>query len=78
MNYIEISNPILTSYRDLQENEKKAYYQWFISQIPTRIKILQEYVNSQNKFKDWEANYKEDSIEDLNGWFKENIFTKVS
>jgi hypothetical protein len=70
--------PILRPFKEMTRTEAKIYFKWFIEQIPTRISMLQQAVNSSSRleFREWVANKMPDSLILLAEWFAHEITTR--
>ncbi|MCL6591882.1 MAG: hypothetical protein K6U80_18270 [Firmicutes bacterium] len=63
-------------FRNITKKEAEKYFEWFLEQIPIRIKVLQEAVNSTPGYEDWKADYSPESLVTLGKWFKQVVTTR--
>jgi len=74
--YKIISPPFTQRFRDLKKSELKAYYDWYLSIIPERIKVLAEAVKSTAGYERWKPDFSPNSLDLLEKWFAKNIETR--
>ncbi len=64
----------------MPKTELKAYFDWFVSQIPERLSVLESSVNETKGFEDWSANYSISSLSSLKKlgkWFETKANTRT-
>lgn len=76
MNYKNIAPPFTLEFTEMTKKELRDHYNWFLSVIPDRIKILTEAVKTTRGFKDWEADCTPESLDKLGEWFSNNVETE--
>ena len=76
MKYEIIQPPFTLRFRTMSREEANDYFDWFMEQIPLRIKILEEAVQSTVGYEDWRADYTPESLERLGQWFYEHVETR--
>lgn len=64
-------------FSEMNKKELDEYYEWFLDQIPKRINILEQAVNSTSGFAHWKADYSPDSLDRLGEWFEKNVETRL-
>lgn len=74
--YKIISPPFTLKFREMSKEELKAYYKWYIDQIPERINILTKAVNSTSGYENWRPDYTPESLGKLGEWFAEKVETR--
>ncbi|MBI1927843.1 hypothetical protein HYR99_26840 [Candidatus Poribacteria bacterium] len=75
-NYKVISPPFTLNFKRTSKTELKAYYNWYLSLIPERIKILRDAVQTTPGYEKWEADFSPASLDPLGKWFSEQIKTR--
>ncbi|MFB0537485.1 MAG: hypothetical protein ACETWR_21170 [Anaerolineae bacterium] len=76
MRYEIIQPPFTLDFRTMSRQEAIDYFNWFMEQIPVRIKVLEQAVQSTPGYKDWKADYTPESLERLGRWFYEHVETR--
>lgn len=76
MKYEIIQPPFTLEFRAMSREAAKDYFDWFIEQIPIRIRILEQAVQSTDGYEDWQADYAPESLERLGQWFYEHVETR--
>ena len=64
------------SFRDMNQQELQALYNWYVSVIPKRIQVLTEAVKGTSGYESWEPDFSPDSLELLGRWFAHTIKTR--
>jgi hypothetical protein len=78
MGYEIIQPPFTLEFRTMSRKEATSYFNWFMEQIPIRMKILHEAVQSTPGYEDWSADYVPESLERLGQWFHDHVETRKS
>lgn len=76
MPYIIISPPFTLQFTEMSKAELKAYFDWFLSQIPIRLSILESYVKETPGFESWSANFTAASLKALGEWYAGQVKTR--
>jgi hypothetical protein len=76
MEYKIIQPPFTLEFRIMSREVAKDYFDWFKEQIPVRIRILEQAVQSTAGYEDWEADDMPESLEKLGQWFYEHVETR--
>ena len=76
MEYDVIQPPFTLEFRTMSTEEATNYFNWFMGQIPIRIKVLEQAVQSTAGYEDWQADYTPASLEKLGQWFCEHVETR--
>lgn len=71
--YLIIQPPFSLQFRDMHKTELKAYFDWFLSQVPVRINILESFVKQTHGYEGWSADYSVDSLKMLGVWFANQV-----
>jgi len=79
MIYKLFSPPSLRPFSQMTREEAIAYYQWFVTQIPSRLNILEQAVQSSaaHIYHKWNANRTATSLELLGEWFLQNVTVRM-
>jgi hypothetical protein len=75
-NYKIISPPFPLNFKRMSQKELKVYYDWYLSLIPERMKILRDAVQTTPGYEQWEADFSPESLDILGEWFSKNIKTR--
>jgi hypothetical protein len=75
MPYSLIEPPSSRTARERTRKEAKAYFDWFVAQIPERISLLEKLVRSSAapQYQTWAATRLPDSLDVLGRWLAEHI-----
>lgn len=76
--YEIIQPPFTLVFREMSKKELRAYYDWFLAQVPQRIDILINAVHATTGYEDWSADYSPDSLNALGKWFAGQVETRDS
>jgi len=76
MEYKIIQPPFTLEFRTMSREVAKDYFDWFMEQIPIRIRILEQAVQSTGGYENWQADYAPESLERLGQWFYEHVETR--
>ncbi|MBC7251337.1 MAG: hypothetical protein H5T62_13750 [Anaerolineae bacterium] len=76
MEYEVIQPPFTLEFRNMSREEAIRYFNWFMEQIPIRIRVLERAVQSTAGYEDWQADYTPASLEKLGQWFCEHVATR--
>jgi len=76
MKYEIIQPPFTLRFRAMSRKEATDYFTWFMEQIPVRITMLEQAVQSTAKYGDWRADFTPESLERLGQWFHEHVITR--
>jgi hypothetical protein len=68
-NYEIVAPPFFLDFSQMSRAELKAYYAWFLAEIPSRMRILQAAVRDTAGFRSWRANETVASLDKLGRWF---------
>jgi hypothetical protein len=71
--YRVMQPPFTLNFSTMSKRELRDYYQWFRDAIPRRIAELTGAVNSSSNFKDWKADHRPSSLDDLGVWFATEV-----
>lgn len=76
MRYLEFDLP--EKFKDepienFESKKAKEFFIWFISMKDERIKMLEDLVKNTAGFENWQANYKSESLNNLQRWFEPQI-----
>ncbi len=69
--------PFSLKFREMSKKELDEYFNWYIDQIPERIRILEKLVKLTPGYENWKANYLPDSLDKLGEWFDSQIETRI-
>lgn len=69
MSYAIIQPPFTLDFPKMSKPELRAYFDWFLAQIPGRIRELERAVRSSRRFSNWRANSSRRSLDPLGEWF---------
>ena len=76
MQYKIIQPPFTLKFRSMSREEAANYFDWFMQQIPIRIAVLEQAVQSVAGYETWQADYTPKSLERLGQWFYEHVETR--
>ena len=77
MTYTTINPPVPPFSLDgLPVPELRAYYDWFIGEIPARIQELEANVQETKGYERWGADFSEESLDALGTWFVGQVSTR--
>ena len=76
MTYRTIQPPFTLEFRTMPKDELRAYYRWFLEQIPERIVELQKAVNETAGYESWRADGTPASLDALGRWFVAQVETR--
>jgi hypothetical protein len=76
MKYEIIRPPFILEFRTMSQREASEYYGWFIEQIPIRIRILEQVVQSVPSYQSWQADGTPESLDKLGHWFSQQVRTR--
>jgi hypothetical protein len=76
MAYNIIQPPFRMKFREMPKSELKAYFQWFLNVIPSRIAELANAVRESPDFEDWRPDYTPKSLEPLGSWLAKQVDTR--
>src|SRR5581483_3859057 len=76
MSYAVIQPPFTLRFREMPKNELKAYFDWFLNQIPSRVEELEDEVKTTSNFENWRADKSPDSLGSLGEWFARQVETR--
>ncbi len=76
MEYEVIQPPFTLKFRIMSKVEANRYFNWFMTQIPIRVAVLEQAVQSATSFESWRADYTLESLEKLGLWFYKNLETR--
>lgn len=70
-----IEPPFALRFRSMNRDQAKAYFQWFLEQIPSRITVLERAVRSTEgaDYLIWEADESSGSLDLLGQWFAQQV-----
>lgn len=71
--YKIIAPPFTLKFREMSKEALKAYYNWYIQQIPERISILSKTIQNTPGYRTWNPDYSPDSLDNLGSWFAEHV-----
>jgi hypothetical protein len=60
----------------MSKADLKAYFDWFLTQIPIRLSILESYVKETPGFEGWSANFTSASLKTLGQWYADHVETR--
>ena len=70
MSYMLIQPPMdLLTFHEKTKPELKRYYEWFMGEIPGRIRVLETFVREDPFYSNWSADYSRESLIGLGEWF---------
>lgn len=67
--YAIIQPPFTLDFPTMSKAELRAYFDWFLAQIPGRIRELERAVRASRRFRTWRANASKRSLDVLGEWF---------
>lgn len=76
MVYSNIQPPFTLQFREMPKAELKVYFDWFMSQIPVRLPILEAAVKATPGFENWSADFTPESLKALGNWFATQVETR--
>jgi len=76
MPYSIIQPPFTLKFAEMSRAELKAYYAWFMEQIPIRLAILESSVRETPGFGSWAADSTEASLAGLGEWYAMQVETR--
>lgn len=76
MNYSIIQPPFTLQFREMPKADLKAYFNWFLSQIPVRLPILELAVKETSGFENWSADFTPASLKALGEWYAAQVETR--
>ena len=74
--YKLINPPVSMNFDKLDRNQARTYYAWYMTQIPERIMLLEEFVNSDTIYSHWKASFEFQTLEELGKWFVNQVSTR--
>lgn len=77
MSYSIIQPPFTLKFRDMPKHELDAYRKWFLGEIPTRISMLRDEVNSRANFENWVPDRGGESLTALGFWLAQEVETRA-
>ena len=69
MIYDFVNPPSSLDFTNMAKPEIKEYYRWVLENIPTRVCLLEEFINTYYGYENWKADYSIDSLNLLRKWF---------
>ena len=76
MSYRVVQPPFTLRFREMPKKELKAYFVWFLKQIPDRVEELEREVKTDSGFANWRADDSPDSLLLLGQWFAGHVETR--
>src|SRR2546422_2182435 len=76
MTYRTNQPPFTLRFEQMPKEELKAYYRWFLDQIPGRIAELETAVNETPGYESWRADRMPSSLDALGAWFMQQVETR--
>ena len=76
MTYRTIQPPFTLEFHKMPKDELRAYYRWFVDQIPERIAELERAVQETPGFERWQADATPSSLDALGEWFVGQVDTR--
>ena len=73
MTYRLISPPFTLKFREMPKAELRAYFSWYLEQIPSRLDALQYLVRESDGRDRWNADRTPASLIELGAWFTDAI-----
>lgn len=76
MTYTIIQPPFTLQFREMTKADLKAYFDWFLNQIPTRLPILESFIRETPGFESWSADFTVESLKALGEWYAVQVETR--
>jgi len=76
MSYAILQPPFTLKFREMTKKELKAYFDWFLSQVPSRIGELERAVKEEDSLVAWSADKSPESLATLGDWFAQKVETR--
>ena len=76
MTYLTIQPPFTLEFHNMPKDELRAYYRWFLEQIPERIPELEKAVRETPGYERWGADATPSSLDALGEWFVGQVETR--
>lgn len=65
--------PFSIAFKEMEKKVARNYLEWFLEQIPKRVLILANYVQSFSGYDNWRSDLTPSSLDGLGKWFFENV-----
>ena len=76
MPYTTIQPPFTLKFDEMSKADLKAYFQWFLDVMPSRIRELSQAVRETPGFDRWTPDHTPDSLDTLGEWLANQIHTR--
>lgn len=76
MKYEMVRPPFTLDFPNMSREEARDYLSWFLEQIPIRIRVLEQAVQSTPGHGEWQADCSPESLDRLGRWLYEHVETR--